>query len=60
MLAEIEGLLDADGAVDDNKALLPYDILPWATQKILADANDCGETFTNLADKIESIVPCED
>ncbi len=60
VLAEIEGLLDADGAVDDNKALLPRDILPLFEQRILATMNDDGATFIELADKIPSLITCED
>jgi hypothetical protein len=60
VLAAIEGLLDAEGSVNGCRELLPTEIIPIRTQKILADANDCGETFTDIANKIESIVTCED
>jgi hypothetical protein len=60
VLAEIEGLLDADGAVDGDKALLPPAILPLARQILLAEMNDAGATFIELADKIPSLTTCED
>ncbi len=60
VLASIEGLLDSEGTVGGNATLLPPEILPLYRQKLLAEMNDGGASFSALASEIESFVICTD